>query len=144
MGLPPPRASAHYRGKPMSKKSKATTKSDPVTGETFTVRDGKTYDAEGFEIVGGSGGKEMAIGEVVEGVYGGVVRTMPGRKKGSKVPFYQVGDRALLGSTVLKSRIEDGKITEGDFVRVTRLEDGTAKKGQNAAKIFEVRVKRAS
>ncbi len=105
-------------------------------------------DEDGFELLGGGVGKEMAIGEVVTGVFGGVVREMPGKKKGTRVPFYQVGDRALLGSTVLKSRIDEamkaGKLKEGDELRVTRTEDAAKKPGQNPAKIYEVRVRRAS
>ena len=105
-------------------------------------------DEDGFELLGGGQGKEMAIGEVVTGVYGGVVREMPGKRKGTKVPFYQVGDRALLGSTVLKSRIEEAikakKLKEGDELRVTRIEDAPKKPGQSPAKLYEVRVRRAS
>lgn len=103
-------------------------------------------DEDGFELVGGGVGKEMAVGEVVTGVYGGVVREMKGRKKGTTVPFYQVGDRPLLGSTVLRSRIEEatkaGKLKVGDLVRVTRVADAAAKKGMAPAKIHELRVKR--
>lgn len=105
-------------------------------------------DEDGFELLGGGQGKEMAIGEVVTGVFGGVVREMKGKRKGTVVPFYQVGDRALLGSAVLKSRIEEamkaGKLKEGDELRVTRIEDAPKKPGQSPAKLYEVRVRRAS
>jgi len=102
-----------------------------------------TMSDDGFETIGGAAGQEMGIGEVVTGVYMGVVRTMPGKKRGTVVPFYQVGDRALLGSTVLKSRIEEGiklgKVKEGKTtVRVTRLEDAPAKRGQNPAKVYKL------
>jgi len=98
-------------------------------------------DDEGFEIIGGDSAP-MAIGEVVEGVFGGVVRTIKGRK--GQVPVYQVGTRTILANAVLKSKIEDGKVQEGDYLRITRLEDGTAKKGQNPPKMFQVGVKRAA
>ena len=49
----------------------------------------------------------------------------------------------MLGSTVLRQRIEEGKVKEGDFLRVTRVEDGPAKRGRNACKVYDVRVKRA-
>lgn len=107
-----------------------------------------TVDEDGYELIGGAAGKEMAVGEVVTGRYGGVVRTMPGKRKGSVIPFYQVGDRTLLGSTVLRDRFEEGiklgKLKEGDMVRVTRIEDAKPKRGQNAAKVYTVGVKRAS
>jgi hypothetical protein len=100
-------------------------------------------DDDGFEVLGGGNSNGLEIGEMVEGVYGGVVRTMPGKKRGSDpIPFYQVGTRVLLGGTVLKKRIEEGKVKPGDMLRVTRLEDAPAKRGQNAAKLFDVRVKR--
>lgn len=106
-------------------------------------KDGKVFDAEGFEVLGGGVGTEMQIGEVVEGAYGGITRTMRSRQKGKPpIPFYQVGARQLLGGTVLRARIEDGKVMPGDFLRVTRLEDAPAKKGQNPAKVYDVRVKR--
>jgi hypothetical protein len=109
---------------------------------------GPIVSDDGFELIGGGQGKEMAIGEVVTGVYAGIVRTMPGKKRGSVIPFYQVGDRALLGSTVLKNRIEEGvklgKIREGKTLRVTRIEDAKAKRGQNPAKLYTVEVKRGA
>lgn len=108
----------------------------------------QSADADGFEMLGGGVGREMGIGEVHVGVFRGVVREMAGKKKGTKVPFFLVGDRPLLGSTVLRSRIEEGikagKLAEGDTIRVTRIEDGPAKRGQNAPKIYTVEVKRAS
>jgi len=100
-------------------------------------------DADGFEIIGGDSAP-MAVGEVVEGVYGGIARTVPGAKKGQLVPIFQIGTRTIMGGAVLASKIRDGKVEEGDYLRVTRLEDGTAKKGQNAPKMFQVGVKRAS
>ena len=113
-----------------------------------SLRNVPNIDDEGYEILGGGIGKEMAIGEVVVGTYGGIVREMPGKKRGTSIPFYQVGDRTLLGSTVLRDRFEQGeksgKLSIGDTVRVTRVEDAPAKRGQNAAKVFEVAVKRAS
>lgn len=100
-------------------------------------------DADGFEILGGGSGAAIEIGEVVEGVFEGVIRTMPGKGKGkSPVPFYGVGGRSVLGGAVLKQRIEDGKVKPGDYLRILRLEDAPAKRGQNAAKLFDVRVKR--
>lgn len=103
---------------------------------------------DGFETIGGATGQEMAIGEVVTGVYGGIIRTMPGKKRGTSIPFYLVGDRSLLGSTVLKSRIEEGeklgKVTRGCIMRVTRLEDSKKKPGQNPAKVYKVEVKAAN
>jgi hypothetical protein len=102
--------------------------------------------SDGFEMLGGGLGKEMALGEVVTGVYGGVARVMPGKRKGTTVPFYQVGDRVLLGSTVLRTRIEEGekagKLKVGDTIRVTRIEDLPAKRGQAPAKMHTVEVKR--
>lgn len=107
------------------------------------AKDGKVYDDDGFEVIGGGVGKEMQVGEVVEGVFGGVVRTQPSKQKGKPpLPFYQVGDRQLLGGTVLRSRIEEGKVKPGDYLRVTRIEDAPAKRGQNPAKVYDVRVKR--
>jgi len=102
---------------------------------------GIVYDEDGFEVLGG-GGQAIEIGEVVEGIFAGVVRNMPGKKRGQSVPFYQVGSRQVLGGTVIKSRIEEGKVKVGDFLRITRLEDAPAKRGQNPAKLFDVRVKR--
>jgi len=126
----------------MSKAKRKVKNADPVTGELVA----SAVDEDGFELLGGGVGKEMAIGEVVTGVFGGVARTMPGKKRGTSVPFYVVGDRALLGSTVLRSRIEDGikagKLKEGDVIRVTRIEDAKAKRGQNPAKVYTVAVKR--
>jgi hypothetical protein len=123
----------------MSKKN-GKRKSDPVTGETISD--------DGFEMLGGGVGKEMAIGEVVVGKFGGVVREMPSKRKGETVPFYQVGDRTLLGSTVLRSRIEEGlksgKLEVGDTMRVTRIEDAAKKRGQNPAKVYTVEVKRGN
>lgn len=104
---------------------------------------GPVVDDEGFEVVGGDQ-SPMAVGEVVTGVFGGVVRTIAGRRKGSSVPVYQVGTRNILGTAVLVSRITEGRIKEGDILKVTRLEDAEAKKGHNAAKLYDVRVKRAS
>jgi hypothetical protein len=104
---------------------------------------GPVIDEDGFEVLGGGSGTEMQIGEIVEGTYGGVTRSMPSKQKGKPpIPFYQVGARQLLGGTVLRQRIEDGKVKPGDFLRVTRLEDAPAKRGQNPAKLFDVRVKR--
>lgn len=107
---------------------------------------GKVSD-DGFEMIGGGGGgTEMAIGEVVTGVYGGIVRTMPGQKRGTVIPFYDVGGRALLGGTVLRNRVEEaiklGKLKEGKVVRVTRVEDGKKRRGQNAPKVYTLEVKR--
>lgn len=108
------------------------------------TRDGKPVivDGDGFEVLGGGSGQQIEVGEIVEGVFGGIVRTMPGKKKGQSVPFYQVGARQVLGGTVLKSRIEEGKVKVGDILRITRLEDAAPKRGQNAAKLYDVRVKR--
>ena len=100
-------------------------------------------DADGFEVLGGGTGAAIEIGEVVEGIFEGIIRTMQGKKKGQgPVPFYGIGGRAVLGGTVLKQRIEDGKVKPGDYLRILRLEDATAKRGQNAAKLFDVRVNR--
>jgi hypothetical protein len=105
-------------------------------------KQGGIVDDDGFEILGGSS-QEIQIGEVIEGVYGGVTRSMPSRKKGQPpIPFYQVGARQVLGGTVLRQRIEEGKVKPGDTLRITRLEDAPAKRGQNPAKLFDVRVKR--
>jgi hypothetical protein len=98
-------------------------------------------DDDGFEIIGGDSAP-MAVGEVVEGVFRGVVRSLKGRK--GPVPIFGIGTRTILGNAVLASKIKDGKVQEGDYLRVTRLEDGTAKKGQSAPKMFQVGVKRAS
>lgn len=108
----------------------------------FQVKGNVIVDDDGFEVLGGGSGQQIEIGEVVEGIFGGIVRTMPGKKKGQSVPFYQVGTRQILGGTVLKSRIEEGKVKVGDMLRITRLEDAPPKRGQNAAKLFDVRVKR--
>ena len=119
---------------------KRTTKKN---GATARMVKGKLVDAEGFEILGGAGG-EPQIGEVIEGTYGGVVRTLKARKKGAPpIPFYAVGARELLGGAVLRARIEGGKVAVGDFLRVIRLEDAPKKPGQNPAKLYDVRVKRA-
>lgn len=99
-------------------------------------------DEDGYEILGGSS-EEMQIGEVVEGVFHGVVRTMAGLKKGTTVPFYQVGARQILGGTVLKNRIEEGKVKEGDMLKITRVADAKKKPGREPAKMYQVRVKRA-
>lgn len=101
-------------------------------------------DEDGFEILGGASG-ELKIGEVVEGVFGGVVRELESIQKGKPgVPLYQIGARVVLGSTVLRNRIEDGGVDVGDTLKVTRLEDAKSKKkGFNDTKIFDVRVKRA-
>jgi len=119
-------------------------KSKKANGKSQTT---PVIDDEGFELLGGGQGKEMALGEVVVGVFAGVVRSMKGQRKGTTVPFYQVGDRALLGSTILRSRIEEAikakKLREGDTLKVTRIEDIKAKPGQSPAKNYEVRVKRA-
>lgn len=105
---------------------------------------GPVVDDEGYEILGGDS-SAMAVGEVVEGVFGGVVRNLPAKKKGvPPVPVYQIGARTVIGGTVLRDRIEKGKVKEGDYLKVTRLEDGAAKKGQNAPKMFAVGVKRAN
>lgn len=118
----------------MAKKTKATK----------TTKTGRKVDKDGFELLGGDN-SPMAVGEVVVGEFGGVVRVLPSKRKGGEaVPIYQVGDRSVLGSTVLKSRIEDGNVEVGDTLEITRLEDGTAKKGQSAPKMYKVRVKRAS
>lgn len=137
----------------MGKKSAKQAESDSTTPSAAS---GKKYDLpttdpvlddDGFETLGGEAGTEMAVGEVVTGPFGGIVRSMPGKKRGQEVPFYQVGNRTLLGGTVLRTRIEDarkaGKLKEGDIMRVTRLEDAKAKRGQNAAKIYRVQVKRS-
>ena len=139
--FPRPERAHSKKDETMSKnKNRKKTDTDPVTGEV-------TSD-DGFVMLGGGVGKEMAIGEVVVGKFEGVVRSMPGRRKGSTVDFYGVGGRPLLGSTVLASRIEDGikagKLAIGDIVRITRLEDGEKKKGQNAPKIYTVEVKRGN
>ncbi len=126
----------------MAKKAKATMKVNH-RNPSKVGKDGKVVDSDGFEVLGGGVGTEMQVGEVVEGVYGGVTRTMPSRQKGKPpIPFYQVGARQLLGGTVLRDRIEGGKVKPGDMLRVTRLEDAPAKKGQNPAKVYDVRVKR--
>jgi hypothetical protein len=105
---------------------------------------GPVMDDDGFEVIGGDN-SPMAIGEVIVGEYGGVVRTLPAKRRGAPpVPVYQIGSRTVLGNAVLKARIEDGKVKEGDILKVTRLEDGTAKKGQSAPKLFAVGVKRAN
>ncbi len=98
-------------------------------------------DEDGFEIIGGDSAP-MAIGEVVEGVFGGVASTFKGRK--GPVPIYQVGTRTIMAGAVLVRKLKDGKVKVGDTLRVTRLEDGAAKKGQSAPKMFAVGVKRAS
>lgn len=107
-------------------------------------KSGPVLDEEGYEILGGSS-QEMKVGEVVEGVYGGVIRELESIQKGKPgVPLYQIGGRVVLGSTVLKNRIEDGGVDVGDLLKVTRLEDAKAKKkGFNDTKIYDVRVKRA-
>jgi hypothetical protein len=110
--------------------------------QTVTPR-GVVIDEDGFEVLGGGNGQAMEVGEIVEGPFGGIARTLPGKKKGQIVPIYQIGARQVLGGTVLKSRIEEGKVKVGDVLRITRLEDAPAKRGQNAAKLFDVRVKRA-
>jgi len=113
-------------------------KSAPVTSNARPV------DEDGFEILGGDQ-SPLAVGEVVMGVFGGVVRHLPAKKKGqAPLPVYRVGTRELLGNTVLRDRIEKGEVKEGDTLKVTRLEDAPAKKGQNPAKMFAVGVKRAS
>jgi hypothetical protein len=108
-----------------------------------STTNGKTaIDEDGFEIIGGSNAP-IEIGEVVEGEYCGVVRHLPPKRKGqAPLPVYRIGARDVLGGTVLKQRIEDGKVKPGDTLRITRLEDAPAKKGQNPAKLFDVRVKR--
>jgi len=99
-------------------------------------------DDDGFEILGGDN-KPLEVGEQAEGTFGGVVRSIPSKRKNEPpIPVYQIGSRTLIGSSVLKHRLEDGKVMPGDYLRVTRLEDGTAKKGQNAPKLYDVRVKR--
>ena len=116
----------------MAKKSKAQSNGNTV------------IDDEGYEILGGGNGQEMQIGEVVEGTYLGVTRTLPSKQKGKPaIPFYSVGGRSILGGTVLRSRIEEGKVQVGDTLKITRLEDAKKKPGQNPAKLFDVRVKRA-
>lgn len=115
---------------------------DPVTGEPEQRTSGAPIvDDEGFEIIGGDS-TPMQIGEVVVGVYGGEVRSFKGRK--GQVPIYQIGARTIMGGAVLTNRIKDGKVEIGDILKVTRIEDAPAKKGQNPAKMYEVRVKRAS
>ena len=108
------------------------------------VRNGApVIDDEGFEVIGGDN-SEMAVGEVVIGVYGGIVRYLePLKKGGERLPVFQVGTRTLLGGTVLRNRIADGKVAEGDLLKITRLPDGKKKPGQNAPKLFAVAVKRA-
>lgn len=104
----------------------------------------RNVDDDGFEILGGDQ-SPMVVGEVVVGVFGGVVRNLPAKKKGQPpLPVYRIGTREILGNTVLRDRIEKGEVKEGDTLKVTRLEDGQAKKGQNAPKMFAVGVKRAS
>lgn len=129
------------------KKTDGKTKIDSVTGEKVKgnhATNGKVLDDEGFEILGGGVGVEVQIGEVVEGIFGGVVRSMSGAKKGTSVPFYQIGSRSVMGGTVLRTRIEEGNVQPGDLLRITRMPDAKPRKGQNAAKIFDVRVKRAN
>lgn len=105
---------------------------------------GPVVDADGFEIIGGGDGAEMAVGEVVEGLFGGITRSLPAKKKGQPpLPIYAVGTRTLLGGTVLRARFEEGGIKVGDLVRVTRLADAPKKPGRNPAKLFQVGVKRA-
>jgi hypothetical protein len=130
-----------------TKKTNGKSNVDSVTGEKVKgthATNGKILDEEGFEILGGGVGVEVQIGEVVEGIFGGVIRNMAGAKKGTSVPFYQIGARSVMGGTVLRTRIEEGNVLPGDFLRITRMPDGKSKKGQNAPKIFDVRVKRAS
>ncbi len=98
-------------------------------------------DDDGFEIIGGDTAP-MGVGEVVEGVYGGVARNYKGKQ--GVVPIYAIGTRTIMGNAVLKGKLKDGNVKEGDYLRVTRLADGTAKKGQNAPKMFQVGVKRAN
>ncbi len=101
---------------------------------------GKQLDEDGFEIIGGDS-TPLQVGEMVEGLYGGVVRSLKGKK--GNVPVIQIGTRTILGNVVLMSRIKDGKVNEGDTLRVTRLEDAAKKPGRNPAKMFAVAVKRA-
>ena len=125
----------------MAKKSKKAALDSITQSEGAAV-----LDDDGFETLGGEAGQEMAVGEVVEGKFQGVTRTLPGRKKGTTIPFYTVGNRSILGGTVLRTRIEEalaaGKLKVGDLMRVTRLEDAKKKPGQNPAKIYRVQVKR--
>jgi len=110
----------------------------PIPTQTVGV------DEDGFEILGGDS-SPMGVGEVVQGPFKGVARFIkPKRKGAAPVPIYQIGARTVMGSAVLKERIESGKVQEGDYLKVTRLEDGTAKAGQNAPKMYDVRVKRAT
>jgi hypothetical protein len=108
------------------------------------ARSTKATGGDDWELLGGEGGTEMEVGEVVIGVYGGITRyhTPKGKGKKTPIPFYQVGDRALLGGAVLKARIEEGQILPGDELEVTRLEDADPKPGQSPAKIYKVRVRR--
>lgn len=123
--------------------NKKATASDPVTGEKLSATKG-FVDEDGFEIIGGDQ-SEIAVGEVVIGEFRGVLRTLPAKQKGKDpVPVYGIGPRAVIGGTVLKTRIEDGQVRPGDILKITRLEDAPAKKGHNAAKLFDVRVKRAT
>lgn len=110
-------------------------------GQKTSKRGANPIGDDGWEDLSGTS-QELQVGEQCIGKFMGIVRTMSSRKKGEKIPFFGVGDRQLLGGTVLKRIIEDNKVMVGDLLEVTRLEDGTAKKGQNAPKLYRVRVQR--
>jgi hypothetical protein len=112
-------------------------------GANVSSSGGPVTDEDGFEVLGGDQ-TPLQVGECIVGTFGGIVRTMPGRRKGTEIPVYQIGTRSVLGTAVLINRITEGKVSVGDTLKVTRLEDAAAKKGQNPAKLYDVRVKRAS
>ena len=106
--------------------------------------DGKLVDEDGFEVVGGDNAP-LAVGETIVGPYAGVVRTMPSTRKGKPpIRVHGFGARSILGGAVIERLIGDGKVKVGDMCKLTRLADGVAKKGQNAPKLYELRVKRGS
>lgn len=129
----------------MAKKTKKSAAVDSVTGEAIKNGTGRGFvDEDGFEVLGGDQ-SEIAIGEVVTGEFRGILRYLPAKRKGQPpLPIYGIGARSVLGGTVLRNRIEEGRIVEGDTLKITRLADAAAKKGQNPAKLFDVRVKRAA
>lgn len=120
---------------------------DAVTGEVnddSVVASSGFIDEEGFEVLGGDQ-SEIGIGEVVTGEFRGILRHLPAKRKGQPdLPIYGIGSRSVLGGTVLRNRIEEGQVKRGDTLRITRLADAAPKKGQNPAKLFDVRVKRAA
>lgn len=118
---------------------------EPVSkkGQRGSKEASAALDEEGFEILGGDN-SPLAVGEVMEGKFRGIVRALPNKRKGQlPIPVYGVGARTIIASTVLADRINGGNVKEGDYLRIIRLPDAEAKKGQNAAKLFDVRVKRA-